>query len=181
MIYNTMTLIEIYPNFDDFKTDYESMPFPTTITETSLQTTYFLLVGRYANNPIANMSLDQFKYKLFGLIWQYAPTWEKKVDIQEKIRTLTDEDISKGSISIFNKALNPQEDPNTTSLDELEYINEQNTNRTKRGKLEGYSALWNVLVDDVTEKYLRRFKPCFKTFIPRAKTIYCTEEENNDE
>ena len=46
---------------------------------------------------------------------------------------LSEEDIRLGSKAIYNQALNPQTEPSTKSLEELTYINQQNTT-TQRDK-----------------------------------------------
>ena len=51
---------------------------------------------------------------------------------------------------IFNHSFNPSSAPSTSSLEELTTINDQNTNNVKRGKLESYQALWEMIATDVT-------------------------------
>lgn len=46
-----------------------------------------------------------------------------------------------GSKSIYNHAFNPSNEPSTASLDELDYINEQNTSNVKRSKIDAYGML----------------------------------------
>jgi hypothetical protein len=78
---------------------------------------------------------------MFSVIFQYGPTWQKRLDIQAKIRGLTDSDILIGSKAIYNTALNPSTAPSTGSLEELTYINSQNTTNYKKSKLEAYAQL----------------------------------------
>lgn len=176
--YNTKTFTDIYPDTDTFISDYNSLSFPTTLSESDIMIVYYLLYARYANNPIANWDETQFRYKLFGIIWQFAPTWKKKLDIQSKLRELTDEDISKGTMAIYNSALNPQNEPSTDSLDELTYINSQNTTGYKKSKIDAYSSLWGVLTDDVTETFVRKFSVCFKKFVSPAFPAIFEEDEH---
>ena len=65
------------------------------ITDSELTMIYYLLYSRYGNNPYAADDLYRFKYNLFSTIFMYAPTWLKRLDIQNKLRNLTDDELEK--------------------------------------------------------------------------------------
>lgn len=178
--YETVLFNDIWSSADEFKTDFTSSPFVSSISSNNpdnVSLLYYLLYARYGNNPIANRDTEQFKFKVYSIIFQYGPTWEKKLDIQKKLRNLTDDEILAGSKAIYNSAVNPSTEPSTGSLEELTYINAQNTTNYKRGKLEGYGTLWELLNTDVTGAFLNKFKVCFKQFVrPEEQLLYITEE-----
>lgn len=91
--YATRTFTEIYESVNDFIYDYNNIGLPRTIDVSLCMTLYYLLYGKYGNSPIANNDETQFKYKMFSLIWQYGPTWEKRLNIQEELRNLSLEDL----------------------------------------------------------------------------------------
>lgn len=184
--YSTVLFTDIYDNVDDFIADYknESSDFvngiPNLISDTSAQTLFYLLYGRYGNNPIANRDINQFKYKLFSVIFQYGPTWEKRLEVQANLRQLTLDDIRLGSKAIYNQALNPSTEPSTASLEELTFINQQNTTNYKKSPLEGYAILLDLLNTDVTEEFIKKFNVCFKKFVSAERPlIYVTEEDED--
>lgn len=180
--YDTKLFNEIWEDKDSFLNDYSSIGIPTTISAQSINTLYYLLYSKYGNNPIANYDEEQFKYKIFSVIWQYGPTWEKRLEIQQKLRGLTEDDIIKGSKAIYNTALNPSTAPSTATLDELSYINSQNTTNYKKSKMDAYAQLWELLSTDVTAEFLSKFKGCFKQFVKPEKTwIYVTDLEEDGE
>lgn len=176
--YETKLFCEIYEDDEDFIEDYHDIGLPVTISDTTATTLFYLLYSRYANNPIANWDETQFKYKLFSIIWQYGPTWEKRLDIQKKLRELSDDDIIRGSKAIYNHSYNPSTAPSTGTLEELTTINEQNTTNYKRSKLEAYGQLWELLDTDVTSEFLGKFIVLFKKFVrPANPVLYITEDE----
>lgn len=176
--YDTKLFIDIWEEVNDFCYDYQHIGIPTTISIQSAMTLYYLLYARYGNNPIANFDENQFKYKVFSVIYQYGPVWEKKLSIQNALRGLTEDDLLKGSKAIYNTALNPSTAPSTASLEELEYINSQNTTNYKKSKMDAYSQLWELLDANVTEDFIVKFKWCFKQFVAPEKTfIYVTDTE----
>lgn len=92
-MYNTKTFTEIYDSATAFTTDYSTINLGG-ITDSSLVTKlYYLLYAKYGNSPIANLDETQFKYKLFSLIFQYGPNWEKELDIQGILRNLQLSDL----------------------------------------------------------------------------------------
>ena len=186
--YSTMLFTDIYDNVEDFIADYKNNGIPykinnvQTLSDTNISTVYYLLYARYGNSPLANRDITQFKYKLFSIIFQYGPTWQKELEIQAQIRGLSEDDIRTGSFAMYNQAVNPSTAPSTASDTELNYINGQNTTRYKKSKLEGYALLTELLKQDVTENFLRKFGICFKKFVSNERPIiYVTEEEEDEE
>lgn len=178
--YSTELFTDIWEAVEDFMEDYQNVGIPTSISTASAQTLYYLLYAKYGNNPIANRDINQFKYKVFATIYEYGPTWEKRLAIQKKLRELSDDDLVKGSKAIYNSALNPSTAPSTATLEELEYINSQNTTNYKKSKMEAYAQLWDLLDTDVTTEFINRFRVCFKQFVaPERPLVYVTEDVLN--
>lgn len=102
--YDTILMINIWKDVSQFIFDYKHVGIPTTISDTNATTLYYLLYAKYGNNPIANQDITQFKYKIFSIIFEYGPTWEKKLSIQDTLRGLDLNDlINDGSIDeLFN-------------------------------------------------------------------------------
>lgn len=179
--YRQKRFTDVYQSVEDFLADYKDCGIPTTISDNSAQTLFYLLYGSYGNDIVASSDINRFKYKLFSIIFQYAPTWEKQLEIQTKLRGLTEDDIRLGSRQIYNTAQNPSTEPSTDTTDELQYINNQNVTKNQRGVLEGYATLLSLLRTDVTQEFLNRFRKLFLTIVqPEEPLLYITEVDNND-
>lgn len=174
--FRTRTFADIYTEFETFKEDYTSCGIPTTLNDTNLTTLYYLLYARYGNSNIASSDETQFKYKVFSTIFMYGPAWQKRLDIQQKLVNLSDDEIVKGTTAIHNSALNPSTAPSTQTLEELNYINSQNTTKYKKSKIEGYATLYALIETDVTEEFIGKFKKLFITIVePELPLWYKTE------
>lgn len=145
------------------------------LTESNVKKLFFLLYSKFGNSAIANWDEEQFKYKVYAIMFQYGPTWQKRLEVQKKLRSLSDEELMKGSKAIYNHAYNPSTDPSTSTIEEILTINDQNTTNFKKSKIEGYGMLLELLETDVTEEFLRRFKPLFATFVYTRPDLYITE------
>lgn len=179
--YRQKRFTDVYQSVEDFLADYKDCGIPTTISDNSAQTLFYLLYGSYGNDVVASSDINRFKYKLFSIIFQYAPNWEKQLEIQNKLRGLTEDDIRLGSRQIYNTAQNPSTEPSTDTTDELQYINNQNVTKNQRGVLEGYATLLSLLRTDVTQEFLNRFRKLFLTIVqPEEPLLYITEVDNND-
>ncbi len=182
--YDTKLFCEIFEDVNDFLYYYindidDSIKVFNISTQeglTTIKRIYYLLEARYANNPIANYDEHQFVSKLFTIVFQYGPTWAKRLDVQDKLRALTEDQLRLGSRALYNHALNPTEIPSDTNT-EISYINDQNTTKYTKSPLEGYAMLEELLRTDVTNEFLNRFQKLFKQFVrPERTWIYVTEE-----
>ena len=182
--YSTMLFCDVWDNAIEFVSDYKSSGLYENIakiSDSSATMLFYLLYARYGNSPIANRDVNQFQYKIFATIFQYGPTWEKQLSVQKALRDLTDAEIRQGSKAIYNQALNPQTAPSTSTLDELTYINQQNTTNYKKSPLDGYAMLLELLDTDVTKAFIDKFNICFKKFVtPEKPLLYVSEEDEDD-
>lgn len=176
--YRTRRFTDIYSTVDAFKQEYESSQLPKRfVNNSSILTLYYLLYSRYGNSHVAFSDENQFRYALMSTIFMYGPTWEKRLEVQDILRKMTEEELIKGGKAIYNHAFNPGTAPSTATLEELTAINDQNTTNYKKSKLEGYSTLLAVLETDVTEEFLSKFKKLFITVLePDYPLLYTTEE-----
>ena len=174
--YRTRKFADIWPSADAFIQDYQASAIPQKLKVADATTLYYLLYARYGNSSIANSDENQFKYKIFSTIYIGGATWAKKQEIQDKLREMTEDEILAGTKAINNHAYNPQTAPTTDTVEELEYINEQNTTKYKKSKLDGYALLWAILNDGVTETFLREFRYHFLVVVePQVPLWYVTD------
>lgn len=183
--YSTMLFTDIWNDVSDFMTDFHNNGIIDVtnqpITDANATTLFYLLYARYGNNPIANRDTTQFKYKIFSVIFQYGPTWQKELQVQQKLRGLTDDELRAGATAIHNQAQNPSMAPAMNAFDPLNYINGQSASHYTKSKVEGYALLLELLKTDVTESFLKKFNICFKRFVSSERPlIYVTEDEEDD-
>lgn len=91
--YDTELFTEVWEDVQKFLYDYQNVGIPATISTANATTLYYLLYARYGNTPIANYDQTQWKYKMFSIIFQYGPTWEKRLGIQTTLRGLQVSDL----------------------------------------------------------------------------------------
>lgn len=179
--YRQVKFTDVYPDVATFLAEYNNNGIKTTISQDSATTLYYLIYSRFGNSVIASSDTNRFKYDLFGTIFSYGPTWEKKLDIQEKLRNLTDDELFAGATQIYNHAYNPGTAPSTGTLDELPAINEQNTSKHKKDKMSGYAMLVSLLDTDVTESFISKFKKLFITVVQPELPLWYETEINIDD
>lgn len=169
--YRNKTFSEIFPDYETFNTAYTNCKLVNMTS--NVEELYYLLYARYGNSPIANADENQFKYRLFATMYSYGPTWEKKLDIQRQIRTISADELMAGSKAIYNTALNPSTSPSMQSLEELPYINSQNTTNYKKSKIEALSIQYELLETSVTEEFISKFNKLFLQFVqPELPLLY---------
>lgn len=177
----TKIFCDVWPELDDFISDYRSSGLNLSeITNANLSPLYYLLYARYGNSSIANLDENQFKYKVFAIMYQYGPTWIKRLDIQEKLRALQETDIKIGAEVINSHAYAMGDNDVLPSTDPTK-IDQKSGTYYRKSKLEGYAILMDLLKSDVTGEFLDKFKPLFSKFIYTRPDIYITEEEEDEE
>lgn len=184
--YGTPRFKDIYANYNTFNTAMTTSGVPLKISTTSLSTLYYLLYARYGLSHIATTDTAQFAYQVASTIFMYGPAWEKRLDIQDKLRTWTEDELLDGATTINNLAINPGTAPAATDFEVLSTTNQQTATRYKKSKLDGYGYLLSILETDVTEEFIHQFNKFFMTFVgyahqddgadePQTKTITPTK------
>lgn len=179
-MYETRLFSEIYESVNDFVYDYNNIGIPKIISVDNCSLLYYLMFARHGNDPIANYDENQFKMKLWTMVWQYGPMWEKKIAIQTELRALTTDQLREGAESIANHASNPNTAPNTNAYSPLPYIDSQNAIKGKISPIDAYAKIWNMLEADATDEFLQNFDKLFKKFVKPGTYLY-VEDVDDDE
>lgn len=178
-IYDRKLFSDVYPDANKFLQDYKnyesSIDNLNKVEDKYVTLTWQLVASRFANTPIRSQSEEQFKLSVFGIMFSEAPTFVKRLDIQAKVRNLSDAELMEGETAIANAARNPATAPGTQSMDELPYIDNQNVTKQKRSKLQAYALQLSLLESDLSEPYVRKFEPLFARVIVDAEYIYPEE------
>lgn len=180
--YRTRSFADIWGDAETFVNEYALFPIGgltnTDLQENDIEGLYYLLYARYGNSHSAYSDENQFKYAMFSTIWQYGPTWKKRLSIQEQLRNLKEDELLRGGKAIYNHSFNPNTSPSTNTMEELLTINDQNTTNYKKSKLEAYANLMDILKTDVSEEFIGKFKKHFiKITAPDYPLYYATEVE----
>lgn len=188
--FDNITFSELWSTQEEFVNAYKVVGFPqeysggSYVTDDDLRLIWLLLTGRFSDSVIKPYNTrGGFQVRFMSKVWQYAPAWKKKLDIQNKLRAMDLEgtDIYEGSKAIYNSAMNPNTQPGTNTDQELTYINNQNVTKHKKSKLEGLAILTDLLKNDITDEFLRRFDEFFKTIIYTGKDLlYATYNEQGE-
>lgn len=179
--YRQVKFTDVFGSADAFLKEYKSNGIPSTIEDEKANTLYYLLYARYGNSVIASSDTNQFKYKLWSIIYSSGPAWVKRLELQETFRSFTEDELLSGATTIYNHAYNPSTAPGTGTTEELNYINEQTAQKAKRGKLDAYAYLWDLISTDVTTEFINKFANLFlKVVEPELPLWYVTtiKEDN---
>lgn len=177
---------ELFPNETSFVTEYKASPFyqdsGNKLDDLHIKLTWAFLIARYANSTIGSIDENQFKYKVFSIMFAYGPAWQYKLSVQTKLRDDSNfSNFVKGNMAIYNKSYNPSTLPANDALDPLTTVNEQNANMSKKGELETYNQILLLLKNDVTEEYLSHFKKLFIVVVqPDYPLFYRTDEDQEE-
>lgn len=182
--FRTKSFAQIFPSFDVFEAVYNASGLTISFsTEEGIGLTlkhlYLMLYAHYGNSHISYSDENQFIYYMFSIIYQYGPTAIREREIQDRLRGLTDAELTLGGKAIYNHAFNPSSAPSTQTLEELLTINDQNTTNYKKSLMEGYANLMALLKKDVLDEFIHRFRQLFiQVVAPDYPLLYTTEVSN---
>ena len=166
----TSSLSEIYPTYDDFLADYNEINLKGLVfsdyktnpeNPAFLRIIYLLLMGEYGNSAIRAFSPDLFKVRFFTRIMAYGPTYEKQMEHQKTLLSMTDEELQVSAKAIYNSARNPSQKPPTNSEEILPYIDAQSTANHLRSKLDAYAYFNEIIDDTITKEFIKKFDDFF--------------------
>lgn len=171
---------DLFPSLEEFKAAYAACQLPLATyfganTSDQVKLLYYLLYAKYGNSTIAGSDPEKWKYRLFAKVFQFGPTWFKRIQLQKSVRDLDLEALQAGGKVIYNHANNPSTEPGTGTLQELEYIDDQNTSNYQKSEIEAYGLQWNMLDDDVTGEFLAQFRKLFLTIVAPDVPLYYNE------
>lgn len=179
-MYNTKTFNEVYEDAAALLADYEQFQGESTINlvdDEYITLTWQLVSARFGNSHMANFSESQFRLRVWQTIFQYAPTWIKKLEVQGELRGKTLAQLQEGDKAIYNTALAPD---SAISTEETAYINQQNVTKRTKSPLAAYNELLLLLETDVTGEYIDKFKKLFGFVAsPNRTSIYVTEGDED--
>lgn len=164
--YNTRTFKDIWATSDDFVTDLTASAFTGCVENPTL--IYYLLYSRFANSHIVGKDEDQWKIRMFTILYSCGPTYEKKMAIQKTLREMTDEDLLTNVQMISKTGYNPStvvEEGGINAVSDISTVDQQNSTKTVSGKLKAYTNLWVILKTDITTSFIGKFSRLFISVI----------------
>ena len=185
----TLKFADVWNSDEEFLNDYNNAGVgfykdsnnntKKPLTDESLNLLFSLLFANYGYSTIMNPNIDQFKYSVYSIIFMYGPAWQERLKLQRELINLSDDELREGTKAIYNHAFNPSTTPSTASIDELPFINEQNSSKYKKSKMDAISFKWDLLKLDVTKSFIERFKDLFiKVVGPYTPVEYITIKED---
>lgn len=174
-MYNTMTFAQIWITNNAFVEDFNESFAQNSIKNPELLG--HLLYAEYGNSPIAFSDVNLFKENVWATIFKFGPTWEKRLEIQEKVRNISEDELRVGSKAINNMAANPTQELTTSSLEEVTEITQQTSQKFVKSKMDAYSQLYDLLELDVTSEFIKQFRKCFKQFVMPENVILYEDED----
>ena len=181
--FRTRTFANIFPTVSDFTTWYSTCGVPDVLlsgsdyTKYNINAIYFLMISYYANSHIKSSDENRFKLQLMAIIYEAAPVWQRQMYLQSKILALADDDVLKGARSVTNHAMHPD----TSSLEELTYIDDQNTMNWVKDKAKGFAEARDYLDPDICSRFMAKFKKLFLAVLyPDHPLLYESDAEEDE-
>ena len=186
----TRSFSDIFPDFETFQSTWGQTSFseqavalnqdiPEGKGISNLRLIYELLLGRYANSTIASSDESRFTLQCMSTIFQHAPAWIKRLEIQHTLHemNLESDEFLHGAWQINNLAMNPSSDPSDDDYHTLKNLNQQTVNMQKRDKFKALAILDELLRTDITDDFLNKFKYLFRVMVSPQRPLFYESED----
>lgn len=178
--YKNKSFSQIFPDFDSFLEEYKANGFGVTIKDETARVIYYGIYARHGEDRPASLNTNMFKYKLWYIVYNEGPVFEKKTDIQAKLRALTDEEILDGTTAIYNHANNTSNPPSTDDKTQLKFIDDQNVTRYTKDKKTGYMELNELLKGNLMDAMMKKIDKLFNVVVEPDVPLLYSEVESYD-
>lgn len=166
--YNNMSFNDVFPTKEEFLKAYNNEYFPKTISDENAGLLWALLKAKHDNDIVASGDIGRFHLSVFSIIYKEGPIWEKRMSLQSELRGLSSDELLKAATNkvVMNRAENPASFIEEGTGDDylIQQINSQTSQISKASKLSAIASL-NMLMEDVTEPFLQKFKGLFLTIV----------------
>lgn len=175
--YNTQLFKNIFPDYQTFKTWYTGTPLSDNKNDCPSEKTFTLIAYEY-NDSHVSLSPESFKERFANDIYTYYREFEATTKSIIDLMNLTDSEISTADEMITNFA-NIPETENSTNVEEVDFITQQQKNINKKGKLQvKREQLANKRAFTV-KTFINRFRHLFIKVISPAYTFVVKENEGD--
>ena len=94
-------------NKESFRTSYTNVGLGGFNDEKTIDVLYVLLYSRRANDAVMSSDESRFIYDLFGTVFKFGAEFEKKIEIQSQILSLSADELERGTTTVYNRSENP--------------------------------------------------------------------------
>jgi hypothetical protein len=177
--YNTVTFSDHFPDYETWEEKIGGMLTIPYLDATlhpgipSPETIYTLLMAEYKNSHVASDDPTRFVLKCAALMYQYAPQYQREMEIQVKLRDMTQDEMLNGGETIANEAAHPGKTMDVDAHEKVTTVNAQRTAWRQKDKATAYAELYALLDADITTRFVNRFRRLFiVNATPRKPLLY---------
>ena len=174
---------DVWSTSEEFVADYRASGLNVAaITDTNLTVLYCQLFARHGSDHIRSNNSNQWKYKVFAIIFNKGPKWQAALLKQTELQNLTDEELTFLGRTMTNQSGNTTvvNEGGTITEDALDTVDKQDVNITRGNKLVAIRAFIDSL-QDVSSAFISEFDQLFSrvVFAPDT-TLYDMNEEEEE-
>lgn len=173
--YSTKYFKDIFPDYDTFKSWYQSTGLSADANDVPKAVTFRLIANEY-NDSHVNLSDESFKEHFANDIYTYYKEFEATTQGIIDLMNLTDDEIAIADNMITNFAQIPETE-SSTNVEEVDFISNQQKIINKKGLLQiKREQLANKRIFTV-KTFLNRFRHLFIKIISPAYTYVVGEPD----
>lgn len=186
LVNSTSTPEDLWQTTDMFYNDFMASPFSGDVdnnlyNRADLDKVFWHLMSKYDESHYSYKSDDKCKLKTFHVIHQYLPTYLKRIELQERIRNMTDQDLFDSGKQVVKSANTPDVEEDMNSLSTPQYTDNIQVQNRQSAKLLAIQQQYGSILDNVWDEFIDKFAFLFKKFMFIPYDYIYINEEGDEE
>lgn len=172
--HTTIQFKDILGTFEEFVEECNNYIITPIVYDIDLsqEKIYRALYNNFCNCNIAYDTVDSFLRHFFLTYWDSVEEYSAVFKMIRRIRNLSLDEITSGSISVMNKALNDNAKTDNPLSDIIPYITSQLTSRQYMNKTVAYYQALTSYRNNKLGEFINKFKKHFLFVFEKETDIY---------
>lgn len=167
----------VFPDYEHFRNWYLQTGLSDDENDVPKLRTFTLIFNEFSDNHIC-LSVDSFKCRFSNDLYTYYKEFEETTENIKLLMNLNDEDIAISGSEIINSANIPEE-ASSTSVEEVDFISNQQKTIRRKGKLQIRREQLSNKRTYTVKTFLNRFRHLFiKVISPSYNFVECEPEHD---
>lgn len=184
----TKKFSDVFEDLDSFKSEFRSSPLnEPNLTDDTLGLVYAGILAKFGDHYYKATNMYRNKLKTFLILKGEGLIFQKRLELQNKILSMSDAELKDDGIIVNNYAENPSE--NSVGIYEtgeyqgesfMKFVNNQSAQKSKKGKLTAYRDQ-SYSLKNVLEPFIEKFKVLFENIYWSSYLPTYEREDEDDE
>jgi len=171
------TFYQRYPDKDTFVAMFSASPMALQIATGEIEALYIKMVAEFMHSTFTFIDPLQQDLQTMRRISEYYPNLAKRLAIQDRILTMSIDDISKGGIAVRSEMVQPDTDTVDPASADLPFVSSKALSANTLSEIQALQRQYTMIVDGLWQDFLNKCKDLFIMFVIGTDQLLGMDDE----